>query len=239
MRTISSGADVSRCLPYMKRKCKHTGKVSLFCRKFDKNGCLRMMTYFQWTSRSLIQGKKYFTQKISVFILQEFKMFAFAVRLRRKKDSLPRRVKPEDSGGQGAKYFFLGVILMIFGGIFLIFESVGRCNCKMDFIGYVMLGTGFAISAVSCLRDCPIHEDDDQIEDDEREEQISPLSPDDLLRRASSQGTHLLKPTLLSREVSLANQHIRAKKNTVVMIPCQTKINSKSSYNLPSVSVDV
>lgn len=168
-------------------------------------------------------------------------MFAFAVRLRRKKDSLPRHVvKSEDSGGQGAKYFFLGVILMIFGGIFLTFESVGRCNCKMDFIGYVMIGTGFAFSAVSCLRDCPVHEDDDQIEDVEQEEQISPLSPDDLLRRASFQGTHLLKPTLLSREVSPANRHVRPKKNTVVIIPCQTnKINSKSSYNLPSVSVDV
>ncbi|KAI1304928.1 hypothetical protein HDE_01638 [Halotydeus destructor] len=165
-------------------------------------------------------------------------MFAFAVRLRRKR-APAAEVKKKDQSS--TKLVILGVMCTFFGGIFFFFETVGKCSCKLDYIGGFMMTFGMVILTFKCIADL-CHSLDDDEEDVEDMETGSIASSYLSNKEFGGEVYSIFKPVLISRELSPANSDLKLiGKQDIRVITCAGKINSKllkEGYNLPAIVVD-
>lgn len=175
-------------------------------------------------------------------------MFGFAVRLRRKG---PVKVV-EKKSSTGAKLVAMGFLFTFFGAIFLFFEVVGKCHCKMDVIGGGMLSIGMFLLTTKCIADlCQslMNSDDDSVDAetaaDDLDDTYSTYSRDmtQSIDANLNQIFSLYKPMLISKEVSPANCDVKLQgKEQMKVFKCAPKLNTRqlreNTYNLPAVVVD-
>ena len=175
-------------------------------------------------------------------------MFAFAVRLRRKKQPEKEVIKKSTSAGV---YVGAGFLLLFFGSLFIFFELVGKCGCSGDYIGYGMVTFGSLMILFYCVKDLiQTIRDEDADEDHDPEVDNESIVSSELNQDSSKVGSNLeanilsdmCKPTLISREVSPVNENVKLENgNDIKIIPCLPRIPSKvlrTKYDLPTVVVD-
>lgn len=176
-------------------------------------------------------------------------MFAYAVRLRRKRPVKEARKETSFSG----KVVAVGFMCTFFGSIFLFLELFGKCNCKLDVIGGSMLAFGLFVLTLKCLIDlCHDlwHDEEDAevdvetaVDDVDTVSMYSQSMEPDQVDCNLNETCSLHKPMLISREVSPVNSDIKLiGKEQFKVLPCVPKLNLKtireSGYNLPAVVMD-
>lgn len=174
-------------------------------------------------------------------------MFAFAVRLRRKKQPEKEVVKKQATSN-GVKVGG-GFLLLFFGSLFIFFELVGKCHCSGDIIGYIMAITGSTLIIFFCIKDLIQTIQDEDIEESGDQDIVDNES---IGSSDCNHGSDIysdigncydnFKPTLISRELSPINENVKLDNGKdVKIIPCLPKIHSrvlKTEYELPTVVVD-
>lgn len=183
-------------------------------------------------------------------------MFAFAVRLRRK--NLPEEPVVVVDSNKSGKLAVFGVLSIFFGSIFLFFELYGKCSCKLDWVGYSMIGVGMIMVSVQCINGLIVDYRESNKEDGgNNDDQRSTSDIDEMERKigldSKSLGLNekemmfnIYRPVLLSRQLSPVNSELKLiGKQTIRVIKCNEKINSKlvmeaNNYynNLPAVVID-
>ena len=176
-------------------------------------------------------------------------MFAFAVRLRRKKQAEKEVVKKSTSVGV---YVGTGFLLLLFGSLFIFLELVGKCGCSGDYVGYAMVTIGSTMVTYYCIKDLI-----QTIRDEDMDEGVEGTDGDNEsivsseLKYEQGDGTNskgkntmfdMYQPALISRDLSPVNEGVKLEVGKdIKIIPCLPRIPSrvlKTTYELPTVVVD-